>query len=513
MVDNSCNIPSEECEARQDGISELLATIKQTDSDRRVAYFEFTAFVNFLVELDDPFFNNQNGNQQSIIYEYAKLIKTDSSLCAPYPFDSSSINLKNAVASTLGHLQDKYIDNRHKKIVLINECNDPYLQDACNQDLIVNGDPVEVTVINIGVTKSNITDLTSYGKCFTLDKDDIIAIPDTSSQSFTDAADPFINSICDANTMPTSQPTSDPTTSAMPTASPTTDEPSSHPTTTSDPTTSAMPTASPTDVTANPTISFKPTFRPSRNPSTAPTPYPLQDNICVRDDLDIIFLVDNSCLVGLLKECQDRQDGISELLASIKQKTSPRVGYIEFDSFTSNVVRLDDEYYNDLNNTNNIVIMDYASEIRNLECSRIGNIQSTDLYSAVNDVLDEFKRVQNSKRRNKKVVLFNNCNSEEMRFVQEACNISRIAHGESVEFTVVNIGVSIGNINLYNHSECLNGNGPDRLITIPDVKSKSFVDAIPEFVDAICYTESPTANPITQQPSLSPTPTLSICHA
>ena len=156
----------------------------------------------------------------------------------------------------------------------------------------------------------------------------------------------------------------------------------------------------------------------------------------------------------------------------------------------------------------NVVIIDYASEIRNRGCNRVGDTHSTDLENVVNVALEEFNRVQDSKSRHKRIVLFNNCNFEEQRFIDAACDIARIAHGEEVEFTVVNIGVSVGNINITNHTACLT-DAPDRLISVQDTKPKSFVDVIPQFVDAICYTESPTVSPTTLSPSISPTKRLS----
>ena len=206
-------------------------------------------------------------------------------------------------------------------------------------------------------------------------------------------------------------------------------------------------------------------------------------------------------------ECDERQDGIIELLSSIKQRTEPRVGYIQFGDFTDSIIKLDDAYFNDFD-SDNLVIRDYANVIRELECEGIAEKQSSDLENTVRKALEEFDSVSNSRGRHKKIVLFNECNFEEYRFVQEACNISRIAHNESVEVTVVNVGVLNGNINLQNHSACIVGDSPDRVISIENLQPESFEAVIDEFVDAVCtmngQTNEPTVDP-TEIPTSDPT--------
>ena len=103
------------------------------------------------------------------------------------------------------------------------------------------------------------------------------------------------------------------------------------------------------------------------------------------------------------------------------------------------------------------------------------------------------------------MVLFSNCNFDENQSSRMHA-MSRIVLKR--EFIVVN-GVSVGNINITNHTACLSGDAPDIIISITDTRLESFVNAIPDFVNAICYTESPTTNPTTISPSISPTPSLS----
>eukprot|EP01083_Nonionella_stella_P175772 613116_1 len=446
LVDNSCNIDYDECMLRQDGIGELIGTVKHASTHRRIAYFEFTQFVHFVVELDDPLLNNPNGNQQAIAYEYAKFIKSDASFCSPYPSNTSEIDLRHAISETLQHFRDKYESDKYKKIVLINNCEDAHIQDACddNMPLKVNGDSVEITVMNMDIIGGDIDNTSTYAQCFTKDPLlDVIPMSSASPESFQLAIPAFITSICTPNE----------------------------------------------DDTLDPTIH--------------PTVSPLSEPLCENEQLDIMFLVDNSCVLHG-EECAQRQDGIAELLASIKQNTDPRVGYIQFGDFTRVVVDLDHSTLNELD-LPDPVIEDYATVVRNLECDRIASHQASDLYYVVNNTLSHFNSVTDSKGRHKKIVLFNNCNFEDTRFVQDACNISRMAHAESVEFTVVNIGVEEGNINLFNHTQCLHGENPDRMITIDTVQPESFMDVIPEFVDAVCKDNYiATDDPITQ-PTIEPT--------
>ena len=219
------------------------------------------------------------------------------------------------------------------------------------------------------VSDSMCINIHSYAQCF----GEIVSVSDTQSVSFENAMDPFIASVCAPNVMDL---------------------------------TTAMPTV-------------------------LPTLSPIANDACNQQFLDIIFLIDNSCvMVG--DECEMRQNGISELLASIKTDTEPRVAYIQFGDFMQSIVGLDHAFYNNLL-LNQSVIRDYVREIESLECDRIANNKETDLENAVSTALAMFASVSDSQGRHKKIVLFNNCNSEQERFIKDACDLSRIAHGERVD--------------------------------------------------------------------------------
>ena len=114
--------------------------------------------------------------------------------------------------------------------------------------------------------------------------------------------------------------------------------------------------------------STEPTVHPTSKPTIFPSPSPITDTLCSREDLDITFLVDNTCGISS-DECISRQNGISELIAALKHSTNPRVGYFTFDDLTmQEVVSLDDVYLNNLDIPNQIVIPDYVHTVRRLDC-------------------------------------------------------------------------------------------------------------------------------------------------
>ncbi len=150
----------------------MLASVKYSDNgyNRRIAYFEFTQLVDFIVELDDGYYNiSRINNEQTIIYEYTKLIKNRN--CKPFPQVTSSIDLSVAIGETLYHFDEKYIADKHKKIVLINNCNSDDIDDACNVLHDVKGDSIEVIVVNIG--SDDVDDIYTYEECFVDDNNDI----------------------------------------------------------------------------------------------------------------------------------------------------------------------------------------------------------------------------------------------------------------------------------------------------------------------------------------------------
>ena len=83
-------------------------------------------------------------------------------------------------------------------------------------------------------------------------------------------------------------------------------------------------------------IPTSPTSAPSRTPSDTPTTSPIQASCNLAYDLDVAFLVDNSCDLTQI-DCSQQQEGIAELLSSIKRSNNPRFMYVKFGNNYTNL--------------------------------------------------------------------------------------------------------------------------------------------------------------------------------
>eukprot|EP01084_Bolivina_argentea_P284305 487210_1 len=128
-----------------------------------------------------------------------------------------------------------------------------------------------------------------------------------------------------------------------------------------------------------------PTSDPTSDPTANPTLSPINTPNCSYDShfgLDVAFLVDNSC--GLdSNECAQQQEGIAELLSSIKLFNNPRFMYIKFGTYTNLTVSLNNNLYNSLatggGNTAQDNFISLYNKIRNDDC---GQKSSTNLDAA-----------------------------------------------------------------------------------------------------------------------------------
>ena len=470
LIDNTCVLTDDECTSQIDGISELIASLKQT-TDPRIAFALFNNFMDIPIGLRDTYFNNIKVKDRVVIQDYVKLVKSQS--CNPNVV-KGTYNLYDAINAALTHFNETYEPDRHKKIVLINNCDTMgSAGDPCSISLTVNGDPVEITVINIEVVNSDIDRL--YMQCLVGEDDDdddrLFSFKDPPSLSFQNIIPSIVDAVCDENVIPTLEP------SISPTARPT-----------SDPT--DLPTPTPTD-----------TPEPTPNPTTMePTPAPLTDNQCDKDDLDIIFVVDNSCITP--KDCAARQDGIAELIASVKEDGKPRIAYASYGNFIDIDIRLGDLYYN--GDSQDDVITDYTNFVRNSAgCEPVISFNITDVEYVMTQSLKHFEEYSDDDK-HKKIVFINNCFD---KFLKDACDIPRIVFGDIVEVTVINIQVERGNINP-SYMNCMVDGNSQRLISIKNLDQQSFEDAIPEFINAICdenATPNPTSAP-TDEPTADPSP-------
>ena len=136
------------------------------------------------------------------------------------------------------------------------------------------------------------------------------------------------------------------------------------------------------------------------------------------DNLDVIFVVDNSC--GLtLDECQIQQEAIADLVLSIKADGNPRIGYIQFNGigigrFLQFQTRIDlsDTTYNSGNGNRELLAAGIAS-YSCLETQATTNTHAG-IESAILSFIDDNDRFQ-------RVVVISNC----MNDLNDSCALSQ----------------------------------------------------------------------------------------
>ena len=367
LVHVGCSLDSDECNNQIEGVSEFLLNIKRDSSPRTgLIYFGLsssTLATQFItaIELDDGDFNDLDAPEGSILDRRLELqqkirLYGEDSIC-PYAVGTTSTSDLTAAIEeaktqfTIYDIQDSETNEyRQKKLVIVSNCKDDNENSICqtygnNNRIYINGQEVEITVINVGdITNTDST----YLECLTdLDPNQLINIPEISHDAFANEIDDFTNELCTEPTLdPTADPTSDPTKDPTrdptkdPTADPTKDptrDPTADPT--RDPT--ADPTADPTkDPTADPTVdptrdptsdpTIDPTADPTKNPTYLPTISPIVgicDELSSNPDrkLDVAVIVDRSTIFGENdetndenKECHRYNEFVAEVVSSFK---------------------------------------------------------------------------------------------------------------------------------------------------------------------------------------------------
>ena len=318
----------------------------------------------------------------------------------------------------------------------------------------------------------------------------------TSDPTKDPTADPTIDPTADPTVDPTADPTRDPT--SDPTADPTADP-------TKDPT--ADPTADPTrDPTADPTKdpTADPTIDPTRDPTTDPTAYPTESPHMRECEyghiMDVAFIVDNSC--GLSdSDCETRQEGISELISSLKNDDTPRLLYITTEGETYEiVVPLDSAQYNQPP----VTAADFQSLmelIRNNDCGSAAT-SGQPLKDAVNAAVQAFRDDDGADAY--KVIIIS-C-SDAGTDADDICDYQSpekkdmylMVDNVEVEVTIINTDPGLDD----DYLQCLTEGDGDRFFDLDTPSEDAFADIVEDFYKEIC--EKPTQDP-TMDPTTDPT--------
>eukprot|EP01083_Nonionella_stella_P258688 883900_1 len=181
----------------------------------------------------------------------------------------------------------------------------------------------------------------------------------------------------------TNQPTFAP---VYPSRSPTTESPTKSPTTES-------PTKSPT----------------TESPTKSPTP-----GACpLYYDLDIAFLVDDSCGLSAT-QCREQQVALAELVVSFKRYNNPRFMYVTFSDSYDVLMDLDNKMHNDLlpggESKAERNHFDLYYLIRDYTCDLTAS-SVTHLNDAINFTLESFQTNDPANERNFKMVIISRCKS------------------------------------------------------------------------------------------------------
>ena len=485
-MDNSCGLPSDECQIQQEAISEYLAAIKDA-SDPRVAYVTYAVNAEVRIEIDNATYNDIINNKIGAgnRKEYINLIKSFN--CGPR-LGADRTNLQAGINKALEELKygtfttPEALD-RDKKIVLFNNCEDnenpPF--DPCSllQDdtLKIEGRSVEITVVNIKSLNGAMPNFNgdSYAQCLAEDEiDRFIYIPSVDLAEFEGTISQFVDAVCENET---------PSPSEIPTR-----EPSMRPT--------GFPTESPSD----------PTPEPTKAPqSDNPTQSPLEGPCGFNYDADIIFIVDTSCGFNE-NECDKQQNLISDIMQSIKTSNEPRIGYIDCDiSFLDDKdsamqIRLNDGIFNHPNKAPDIDDLRelYFNKIADRIACNLVNGNGVPRSQCIQYALDEFTQFSKDKRK-KKILMVSACKS-----IEDVCYLSDTVNDENIEIILINIGDENSDENV-----CLLRDFDKELVfRYPDIQfnEQDARDITDSVTDAICSepTPIPTPIPTTTSPSKSP---------
>jgi len=356
---------------------------------------------------------------------------------------------------------------------------------------------------------------------------DPTAVP-TADPTVDPTGDPTRDPTADPTVLPTADPTRDPSSDPTvdPTANPTTDptrDPTADPTVdpTRDPTADPTvdPTADPTgDPTGDPTSD--PTADPTRDPTVEPTESPIHKECYMGYELDIAFLVDHSC--GFTEsECAQRQDGITELITSIKNDNTPRLMYLKVDS--TSYGNLGDNVLLSLNDSTmnggdsdaaSDGLQDLLATIRGDDCGG-SSYSAPNMWSAILWTVNEFESLDDSAERNHKIVVISSCEEEEWSdpcdLASDVSNMLYVGGDKEreVEVVVINVGSEQANYPK-NYLQCLTEDDEGRYFELDSTEHSAFQDIVTDFNGEVCTeptvnpTPEPTADP-TEDPSRDPT--------
>eukprot|EP01084_Bolivina_argentea_P176365 305223_1 len=295
---------------------------------------------------------------------------------------------------------------------------------------------------------------------------------------------------------PTKYPTEDPTT--LPTIDPTT-YPSIYPTTNPSTYPTTYPTIYPTvDPTNDPTK--YPTNDPTNDPTTSPIHTPCSYS---NYGLDVAFLVDNSCGLNSI-ECAQQQEGIAELLSSIKLFDNPRFMYLKFGAYSNLTVSLNNKLYNNLASGGATKAeKNFISLYNNIRYDDCGPKSPTYLNTAIDMTISEFvTHAGIDLNRYHKIVIFSNCrySDSDPCFDMLKYKLSKLRKIEIVVFNIITTNTDFDTSE--NYLKCLTENDENRweeLASAEILLSNSIVD---RFRNEIC--NKPTMSP-TSEPTIDPT--------
>ena len=516
IVDGSCNLSKDEEAVQQAFVSNLVQLIKD-DTKPRVAIIDCQDYPS-----DDEMLYLSLGNKDYNDYTVRPLPGKDA-----FRRLFKEIELRRAYRSGNGVPRerctrialdefdrfdpDPYGVSREKKLVYISNCGQS-TGDVCrlSNELESTRNRIDVISVNVGI-KSGHGLNGNEGDCLVRgDRSRIFTFDHITKRDFEGRGLVTLyavaDEICekptgDPTASPTSEPTESPTTS--PTNAPTRD-PTSAPTyspsnaPTKNPTQS--PTSSPTDSpTKNPTNSptSAPSASPTYSPSTAPTNTPTFSSCALKDDLDVVFVVDTSC--GLTQnECNEQQEFLGNLVQRIKDKWNPRMSYLDCFHYEDDeddlvFIELTNKTFNDEATTTRKEI-DYLFDVvaGRSECIAGSN---TPKRACIDRAMEEFELHRDERVR--KIISVSNCNEQYPGTGASVCNLKGTLEADKIEVIVINIGDKIE----ADTFECIGQNG--LTYHYPQASKQFFESSEGNLItDSV---ENDICGPQTRSPTPSPT--------
>eukprot|EP01084_Bolivina_argentea_P094496 169875_1 len=180
IVDNTCGYTDNECEQLMEAVTEMVACVKGNTSPRFGLLQMTDSDPNVAIAISDTQYNDVTLLDPESLYDSTRtqLMQSIQAMTCDGP-STSITNLIAAIDYATVQLSNNRVAGREEKIVIFSSCGDktnsdqePTDDDVCTEygegifdD--ISGDEIEVVVVNVNSSHSDIDDTGTYLNCLT----------------------------------------------------------------------------------------------------------------------------------------------------------------------------------------------------------------------------------------------------------------------------------------------------------------------------------------------------------